>query len=202
VQVFTRPADFQRYQDLVREYSELHRVSVVAYCLMPNHVHLVLVPTDCEGLHNLMRPVSMRYAQYLNRARKENGVVWQGRYFSAALDDAYLWNAVRYVERNPVRANLAGRAECYPWSSAGAHCGLRADSLLSRSRWERHMAAAVGDWSEWLAEADDGEVLAELRSNTPRGLPCGSAEFVDQLERSTGRVLKPGVPGRRRSVRA
>lgn len=198
VQVFFSRADYRQYLDRLLEYTDRHQVCVLAYCLMPNHVHLVLVPPDKSGLHNVMRPVSMRYAQYLNRSRQSNGIVWQGRYFSAALDDAYLWNAVRYVERNPVRANLVARAECYDWSSAAAHCGLRDDAALSDCSTRRRLKSRVPNWSAWLSGTDDPESIEQLRRNTPKGYPCGSAEFVDDLEQRTGQVMRARAPGRKR----
>jgi len=94
--------------------------------LMTNHIHLVLVPHTEDGLQRVLKPLHMRYAQRINRAKG-----WKGRFFSSPLDDAYLMAAIRYVERNPIRVGLADKAEDYCWSSAAAHCGLKEDTLLS-----------------------------------------------------------------------
>jgi putative transposase len=88
-----------------------------------------------------------RYAQRLNRSRGRHGHVWQGRFFSSPLDEASLWAALRYVERNPVRARMVRRAETYAWSSAAAHCGRRADAVLTQAPAWRDLLAAVTDWS-------------------------------------------------------
>ncbi|MCP3882633.1 MAG: hypothetical protein GY701_30185, partial [Sulfitobacter sp.] len=130
-EVFFEEEDRAVYLAWLREYTKKHKVEVVAYCLMINHVHLIIIPKTDDGLHGVLKPLHMRYAQGINRNQGWNGHVWQGRYSSAPLDDACTWAAIRYVERNPVRAQMVGRAEAYWWSSAAAHCGLRADTVLA-----------------------------------------------------------------------
>ncbi|MBM3573286.1 MAG: transposase [Alphaproteobacteria bacterium] len=140
----------------------------------------------------------MRYAQRVNRAHDWTGYLWQGRFFSSPLDEHYLWAALRYVERNSVRARLVRRAENYLWSSAGAHCGRRADKLLTTSRRWQGLLAAVADWSEWLAAGDETERLAVLRRNADKGLPCGATAFIDKLGALAGRSLHARLIGRPR----
>ncbi len=201
-QVFFVNTDRHAYLNYFREYAERHDLDVLAYCLMPNHVHMVVVPATAHALHRAMKPLHMRYAQHFNRVRRLNGRVWQGRYFSSPLDEIYLWNAIRYVELNPVRAKLTDRAENYPWSSAAGHCGLRVDSLLTSKPWWRRQVEGIGDWSGWLAAGDESESLAMLRRNTHKGLPCGSPSFIDALERATGRQILQRPRGRPRKVSA
>lgn len=100
-EVFFTEEDRKVYLGWLAEYCERHRVDVLAYCLMTNHVHLVVVPAAEAGLQGVLKPLHMRYAQRLNRSRGWKGHVWQGRFFSSPLDEAYLWAAMRYVERNP-----------------------------------------------------------------------------------------------------
>jgi len=138
----------------------------------------------------------MRYAQQLNRRRGWKGHVWHGRYFSSPLDERYTWAAMRYVERNPVRANMVRKAERYPWSSAAGHCRLRTDPVItSKAHWQKRIRA-IGDWSAWLAEGDNTEELANIRRNVDKGLPCGSASFIRKLERLAGRSLTFRPQGR------
>ena len=125
--VFFTDQDRRAYLGWLKEYAEQYKVDILAYCLMTNHIHLVAAPTTEAGLQQMLRPLHMRYAQRVNRARGWRGHVWQGRFFSSALDEAYLWAAIRYVERNPVRAKMVRRAENYLWSSARGHCGLNQD---------------------------------------------------------------------------
>ncbi len=172
------------------------RLQILAYCLMTNHIHVVAVPESDESLQNVFRPLHTRYAQRINRARGWKGHLWQGRYFSSALDEAYLWAALRYVELNPVRANMAHCAENYTWSRAAAHCGLRQDPLLtSRQNWAKQIASKP-DWSTWLAEGEHADERDILRRNVERGLPCGKESFINRLERETGQALRWRARGR------
>jgi putative transposase len=151
-----------------------------AYALMTNHVHFVAVPKAEESLGIFFRNVDGTYADYFNAKYDQVGHLWGERFKSAVLDEPYLWNAVRYVERNPVRASMVDRAEDYRWSSAAAHCGLREDPLLSP---DLPLIGQIADWSTWLS----GDVsLAEidlLRARTQSGRPCGDlpARFVSSV---------------------
>lgn len=189
-QVFFSDADHQTYLALLREYTIRHQIAVLAYCLMPNHVHLVLVPATKDSLPFALRHLHLRYAQRVNRMKNWKGHVWQGRYFASVLDERHCWAAIRYVERNPVRAGMVQRAEGFRWSSASAHCGLRKDAVLTTEpSWQRQLNG-IGNWSAWLAAGNTADELTALRKNTSKGLPCGSDEFIDKLELSTGRCLR------------
>jgi len=195
---FFSDGDRAAYLHWLKEYTGKHAIDVLAYCLMTNHVHLVVVPETRNALHWALRPLHMRYAQRINRMRGWNGHVWQGRFFASALDGPWTWSAIRYVERNPVRAGMIGTAEDYPWSSAAAHCGLRPDPVLTAdASWQRQLAA-VSDWSNWLARDDDRQSLDQLRRHANKGLPCGSPTFVEMLEKETGRQLKYRPQGRQK----
>jgi len=194
--VFFTDEDRLAYLDWLKKYAEKYKVDILAYCLMTNHIHIVAVPSTEEGLQEVLKPLHMRYAQRLNRAQGWKGHVWQGRYFSSALDDDYLWAAVRYVERNPVRARMVRKAENYRWSSAGGHCGSRQDPLLTTKLYWRRQFEGIGDWAAWLAEGDEPEKLDILRRNVEKGLPCGSEKFVRRLEKMTGKVLQYRPRGR------
>lgn len=197
-QVFYDDGDRRVYLDLLRYYTRQHAVEVLGYCLMHNHVHLVLVPASDNGLHLALKPLHMRHAQRLNRELGWAGHLWQGRYFSSPLDERYLWAAIRYVELNPVRAGMTARAGDYPWSSAAARCSGAIDPVLSTDvTWQRRLSA-VGDWSAWLAGAEAADEAATLRRNAGKGLPCGSEEFVQGIERATGRVIRIRPRGRPR----
>ena len=198
--IFFTDEDRETYLLWLREYSDKHQVEVLAYCLMTNHIHLVVVPATDDGLQRLLKPLHMRYAQRINRARGWKGHLWQGRFFSSPLDEAYLWAAVRYVERNPVRAGIVRRAENYRWSSAAAHCGIRPDGLLNlESRWSKKFAV-IDDWSAWLAEGDETEEIQILRQNIDKGLPCGNESFVRRLGKVVGRGLEFRPQGRPRKA--
>lgn len=194
--VFFSDADRRAYLSWLRDYADKFGIEVLAYCLMDNHVHLVVVPGNRESLECALRPLHTRYAMRVNRAREWKGHLWQGRYFAAALDEPYLWAAVRYTERNPVRAGLVKRAEEFGWSSARAHCGLASDRLLSvNPEWWR-LVRGVGDWSAWLAAGDETDAVDTLRQHVISGLPCGSETFLKGLEEDAGRPLRNRRRGR------
>lgn len=191
--VFFSDEDRQVYLTLLAQYAVLHRMEVKAYCLMSNHVHLVAVPATANALCGALKPVHLRYTQHVNWSQKVSGRLWQGRFFSCALDDAHFLRAVRYVERNPVRAGLVAHAEDYAWSSAAAHCGLRTDPLVSEAP---EFASQIGDWKAWLREPDDEVMNEALRHNTRTGRPLGGEHFLNLLENVLGHTVRPRKAGR------
>jgi len=197
--VFFNDEHRTRYLEWLEDYCQRYHVEVLAYCLMTNHVHLVLVPATETGLQQVLKPLHMRYAQRLNRERGWNGHVWQGRYFSSPLDERYTWAAIRYVECNPVRAEIVSKAERYPWSSAAAHCGLRADTLLTTDASWLKKFQTIENWSSWLAEGERTEERTKLRRNVEKGLPCGAESFIHQLGQQAGRALAFRPQGRPRN---
>lgn len=194
--VFFTDADRLAYLEWLRDYCDRYDVDVLAYCLMTNHIHLVAVPNTGDGLQKVFKPLHMRYAQRVNREHGWKGHLWQGRFFSSPLDEAYLWAAIRYVERNPVRAKMVAKAEDYPWSSAAAHCGLRVDPVLTGKRVWVKQYTVIGDWSTWLSVEGDVDKVQELRRHIEKGLPCGSVEFVHKLSKMIGRRLDIRRQGR------
>ena len=199
--VFFTDADRLSYLGWLAHYCARHDVHVLAYCLMTNHVHLVAVPGAADALEKVFRPLHTRYAQRINRARGWNGHLWQGRFFSSPLDERYLWAAIRYVERNPVRAALVKAAENYEWSSARAHCAVSVDATLTRHPYWTKRLSAIACWSRWLAEPDDIEQLEVMRQRVERGLPCGADDFIRKLEIQGGRVLQARPCGRPKNQR-
>ena len=194
--VFFTAENRKLYLTWLKEYSNKHEVDILAYCLMTNHIHLVVVPTKEDGVERVLRPLHMRYAQRINREKGWKGHLWQGRYFSSPLDDEYLWAGIRYVESNPVRVKMVRRAEDYGWSSAAGHCRLIEDEVLTKKSdwWERF--EGMGDWGNWLAEKEVGDKVEIIRRNTYKGLPSGSEKFIRKLERVAGRVLNYRPIGR------
>ena len=187
------------YLELLQQYVKLYRLSLLGYCLMSNHVHLVVVPREVDSLATALKQTHGRYASYWNATHKSSGHVWQGRFYSCPLDSAHLWIALRYTERNPVRAKLVGEAESWTWSSAAAHCATRAappwmDMELWSARWSER------SWRAYLASAECDEEIAAIRRCTHTGRPLGTADFLRSLEQSTLRVLTPQKGGRTRKV--
>jgi putative transposase len=198
--VFFTEGDRAAYLACLAEHCRKQAVEVLSYCLMTNHVHLVLVPATADGLEKVFRPLHTHYAQRLNRQRGWSGHVWQGRFFSSPLDEVYFWAAMRYVESNPVRAGLVRRAEEFRWSSARAHCGLQQDPVLTVDGHWTETCRMVSDWAAWLAEPGRAEQIDVIRHHVTRGLPCGGDDFVREMESRLGRFVRPRSVGRPRKV--
>jgi putative transposase len=191
--VFFTTGDRDVYLGLLKQYSAFHGVQVLGFCLMTNHVHLVVLPDRAEGLAKLLREVQMRYSQYRHAVERGNGHLWQGRYYSCPVDPERLSSVMRYVELNPVRAGLVDRAGAYPWSSAMAHLGA-ADpwNLVALTEWNRCWTAK--EWADILL--DGAEEGGAIREATYGGRPLGPQEFVARLEAYLERPLRRGSPGR------
>jgi len=194
MQTFFREKDYQEYLRLMAEWCSKWGVAVWAYCLMPNHVHLVLVPETAEGLHCAVSEAHRRYTRYINFREGWRGHLWQGRFGSFVMDEPHLLTAMRYIELNPVRAGLAKRPEDYAWSSARAHLSGRNDALVK----VEPMLSMIGDWASYLAMDVDEEERAALRRHERTGRPLGTPGFIEALEKRLGRPLRKRKPGPKR----
>jgi len=181
--VFFSAAHRKTYLGLLERNREDAGVRVLAYCLMSNHVHLVVVPERADSLAVLFRRVHGAYGQAVNAGLGRSGHLWQNRFYSCPLSERHLWVALRYVEANPVRAGIAARPEQYRWSSAAAHLGERKwekSSVLDIAFWQR--AGGSQTWHEMHASADSEQHLTLLRRCTYAGRPFGDEEFITRLE--------------------
>ncbi len=195
--VFEYEDDYGQYCLWMNQYSKKYGLDILAYCLMSNHVHFVVVPHDAESLARVFNTVHMRYAQHIHRRRKARGHLWQGRFFSCCMDSDHLYHAIRYVERNPVRAGIATAPWDYRWSSAGAHAGLQDAGSEPIVVNIKNFAVDNSQWREYL-HAEDEQILNELRLTTQRGLALGSESFIQRLEKKLNRSLACLNPGRPR----
>ncbi|WP_052748931.1 transposase [Arsukibacterium ikkense] len=195
--VFFSDDDRHYYIKWLGHYSKLHGLDILAYCLMDNHIHLVAVPNTIDSMHLVMRPLNMRYAQRINRGFGWSGHLWQGRFYSSPLDDTHMWQAIRYVNRNPVRAGMVAHAQDYVWSSAAYYCGNLIDPLITKcATWAKRHKTFHSDWQSWLGLNEPEQDLLKLRQCFNKGLPCGNDDFVGQLELRLGRSLRSKKVGR------
>jgi putative transposase len=142
-QVFFEDRDYHLYQDLMRNSCDAAGLRLWAYCLMPNHVHLLVVPERPEAMAKGMARTNAEYARYYNLRNRSCGHVWQARYYSAPLDEGHLWQAMAYIERNPIRARLVERAEEWAWSSAALR-KAGGGGIVDLSVWR-----VKYDWPRW-----------------------------------------------------
>ncbi len=197
--------DYQRYLSDLRDLKDAFGIKVYAFCLMTNHVHLLLAPGDSlSGLAQLMKTLAARTTRYWNRLEGRSGTLWESRYKSSVVQsDAYLLACCRYIELNPVRARMVDDVAAYPWSSYG----LRADWLkepnwldmdpcfieLGQTAEERYRRYVT-----FVKEAIPAEELRLIREAVQRGQLTGNQRFVDEIERVAGVRIERRGQGRPR----
>jgi putative transposase len=195
--IFESHKDFQRYSYWIMEYAVKYKVQIIAYCLMSNHVHFIVEPTTKDGLALLFNMTHMRYSQYKHAQKDKKGHLWQGRFYSSVLDDVHLIMAVRYVERNPVRACIVPKASDYIWSSARFHAGLEQEPIIPTYGRERirRICSSEQSWLEYLNEEDEA-VSALIREKTQKGGVIASKENISSIEQKFGIILQEKKKGR------
>jgi len=196
--IFFEDGDHEVYRDLLAEQTRRYDVGVWAYCLMPNHVHLILTPSDETGLGRAVGEAHRRYTNFVNARGRWSGHLFQSRFSSVAMDEEHLIAAVRYVSLNPVRARLVKRAEDWPWSSVRAHLAGADDSPAS----VRPVLDQVGRFADLLQTDADDPAFRTLRASEGTGRPVGNADFIAGLERRLGRPIAKRSAGRKPRVQA
>jgi putative transposase len=195
--VFEEEADFRRYLAWLREYAGRYRVEIWAYCLMPNHVHFVCVPMAEGALARSFNTLHMKYAQYFHAKRGVTGHLWKGRFLSCMLDERSVFEEVRFIENNPVRAGQVMRAEDYPWSSARHHALGEPDPVIGDGCF---LKSEIEDWRAYLAGRGNEPVLNRTWQSLKTGRPAGEESFVRGLEEIVGRRLVALPRGRPRKA--
>jgi putative transposase len=188
---FFAEEDYAEYLSLLGEWCRRCGVEVWAYCLMPNHVHLIMVPDDEEGLRRALGETHRRYTRRINLREGWRGYLWQGRFASFVMDERHLLRAARYVELNPVRAKLCRTPWRWPWSSAAAHVAGCDDGLVRVGP----LLERVKDWREFLMETAVGDQDELLRCHARTGRPLGEATFLDHVEQVLHRIVRPAKRG-------
>lgn len=189
---FFEDGDYALYLDLLADCAERAQAEVWSYCLMPNHVHIVIVPSDPDGLWRTFRRLHREYTGFINARMRVTGHLWQGRYGSVAMDEEHFVTALRYVALNPVRARLVEKPEDWPWSSTPALIAGADDHVVKVApALER-----VGDFAAFLSEEfDEALSYATLRKAESVGRPVGSKEWLAEMEERLGMKLAPQKRG-------
>lgn len=193
--VFKEKIDYSTYLRLLEKYSSEYRLAILAYCLMPNHIHIIAIPQEHNSMSKTFHVTHMKYAQFFNNKYALSGHLWQGRFYSCLLDENHFLTATRYVENNPVRAKLSNNAISWPWSSAFAHC-YKKDEILSLGEIYKYID--IDDWKRYLAEPESQNDIKLIREHTLKGRPFGNTAFIEKIETMCGRRLSPRLPGRPR----
>jgi putative transposase len=189
------------YLELLLEHATRNRLRILGYCLMTNHLHLMVIPEESVSMANTFRHAHGRFAQYWNTEFRTSGHLWQNRYYSCAVEERAVGCVMAYVENNPVRAGMTRRAENYVWSSARAHLSGTDVSGCLDMNWWRTSGMQPG-WSDVLLNAGmRAENFDAIRRATFAGRPLGSKEFVAGLERKLKRNLSAQPGGGPKHVR-
>lgn len=196
-EVFLDDSDRSQYLSWIRDYSLKYRLSILAYCLMQNHVHFIAIPKKDDSLAKTFNAAHMRYSQYFNKKIKARGHLWQGRFYSCILDQPHLLMASRYIERNPVRSGLVKKPWEWKWSSAPAHTG-RENNLLTLGDLFKLTDMSSDSWKHYIDTKEEGKALEAIRRHTYTGRPIGTIDFVKKLEEKFGRRLLALPRGRPR----
>ncbi len=189
-------ADYRAYMRFVSREKRRAGVKIWAYCLMPNHVHFVVVPEHAQSLAMLFKESHRKYTRRVNLQKGWCGHLWQGRYYSFPMDERHAIAAVRYIELNPVGAQLCETPSDWRWSSVHAHIRGEDDLLVDVAP----MRSRVENWREFLKQSSEGVALKNLEKHSKTGRPAGDEKFVQEVERITGRVLSKRKPGRKKSI--
>jgi putative transposase len=189
--VFFGAQDYRLYRRLIAAAAHHANAEVWAYCLMPNHVHLIVTPADADGLRATFAEAHRRYTGTINARFGWTGHLFQGRFGAAAMDEAHLLAAVRYLALNPVTAGLVARPEAWPWSSVRAQLRGRDDALVKTAP----LRALIPDFAGFLGAVADRDALARIERGPTIGRPLGPADWVTALEARLGRPLAPRKRG-------
>jgi len=193
--IFFNEGDRAEYVSLVAHYCVKHRVRRLAYCLMPNHVHWIVIPEFEDGLSKAFGQAHQRYALGLQKRLETSGHLWQSRFFSCPLSQSHVFEAIRYIELNPVRAGLISKPQDWRWSSARAHLyGADPLRVVEVDWWVREGQKST--WGEHLSATPEPEHDNRFRKCTLAGLPFGAREFVAGVAAEAGVHPEPRPRGR------
>jgi putative transposase len=199
--IFSGTADYQMMLGLLDENAHKFGVSIHAYVLMGNHFHLLATPSTTDGLPQVMQAVGRRYVRYFNDTQRRTGTLWEGRFKSTVIQaERYLLTCMAYIDLNPVRAGLVGRALDYAWSSHGHYVGLRTDKLLTPHPffWELGNTPFSREvaYAEMVQAGVSGAQQLALTDAALRGWALGEQDFVKKLQKLTERRVSKGTAGR------
>ena len=185
--------DYRRYVRLATELLHKSSIEILAYCLMPNHIHAVVIPGETSSLAAFFGPLHKAYAQHTNLRYEWTGHLWQARFYSVPMNAEHTLTAMRYVELNPIRSGLEKKPQDWPWSSTRGNLGLVDDPVIPG----RPALRIVPDWAAYLSIPEKDGAIKQLRRRTNTGRPAGDESFTHKIESLTGRQIQKQRAGRR-----
>ncbi len=198
---FFADEDYALYLHHLDELAGLFGCAVHAYVLMTNHVHLLMTPKEADSASLLMKHLGQRYVQYVNRAYRRSGTLWEGRFRSClAQSDGYVLTCYRYIELNPVRADIVGHPREYRWSSYLTNAEGKATGLITPHREYVRLAKDAAErrssYRALFRSELDPQLLNDIREATNGGYALGGKRFQAQIEAAIGRRVTRGKAGR------
>jgi putative transposase len=200
---FLAEQDYRRYLEDLQACAEKCECRIHAYVLMTNHVHMLVTPMREQGIAEMMQALGRCYVYYINQTYRRTGTLWEGRYKASLIDsEAYLFTCMRYIELNPVRAEMVIHPGEYKWSSYGANARGQTDSLLTPHPLYMALGATAADcqqaYRELFRHHMDNALLHEIRDALNHELVLGRSYFKDKIKAMTQRQTRLGIPGRPR----
>ena len=194
--IFFDDEDRRLYLGLLKKYSSECACKIHAYCLMNNHVHILFVPERDYSLAKTMQKLSLRFTQHINKKYKRTGRLWECRFHSSLIDkEEYLWIVCRYIERNPVRANIVSEPNLYQWSSARANTMAKQNGFIEPI-WQDNIQRR--EYTEFLNTHDDKNEMDMIRKHTYTGKPIGKERFLNRIVEKLGIAITTRHRGRPR----
>lgn len=189
--VFFSDADYKAYLDLLHEHIHRFNVKLAAYCLMPNHIHLIAIPAEDSNLAKAIGETHRKYTRMINFRENWRGYLWQGRFRSYLLDEHYLLTATKYILLNPVKANIVEKPWDYSWSSARHHLKIKTNKFIDDSL----LCSLINEWRSFLETDINKDEVRILKIHERTGRPLGNTDFIEKLETIVGKTLKKKKPG-------
>lgn len=186
--IFQDDEDRLKYLSWIDEYSKKYHLSIFAYCLMDNHVHFIATPQQEDSLAGALGIAHIRYSQYINRKRKASGSLWQGRFYSCTLNKSHLKAAIRYVEKNPVRAGIVKKAWQWKWSSAAVHIG-KGNQIIYLEDITHLINVSAKSWKQYLDSDENEEDINDIRKHTLLGFPLGTSSLDAKSDKKMSNLI-------------
>lgn len=196
--IFFNNKDRESYLKLIKKYSNKYKLDILAFCLMNNHVHLIVVPKKKDSMAKVFKAVNAKHALRINKRKKVTGHLWENRFFSCVLDDRHAYIATRYVEQNPIKAGLVDEAWGWAWSSAAHHVGEK--DIFGFLKHAEFLPTCK-EWKTILKSVELNPVVNKLEWCTKTGRPFADFSIVKKLEKITGRRLRYRSVGRPRKLK-
>ena len=196
--IFSDDGDRRKYLSFLKDECKRYNLTILAYCLMPNHVHLIAIPQKKDSMGKVFKYAHMKYSQYYNRRMRTTGHLFQGRFFSCVMDERHTIGCACYIERNPVRAKMVEKPYEWKWSSTKVHCGIAINDELGVNKLFDYIEKGQKGWREFIELPDNPDEIKQIREQTRKGRPLGSNVFVEKLESKLKRFLKLKPKGRPR----